>query len=91
MQLVDLSLTGCQAAGASPGKVGEPVRLQFKDITVEAVIARVERNAFAVAFAQDLRTRAAMIRRFYSHGYVKPMGEIKLLRVGEAVLARVLR
>jgi cellulose synthase (UDP-forming) len=90
-QLVDLSLTGAKLAGASPGRVGEPVHLQFDDITVEAVIVRVDPSGFAVAFAQDLRTRAAMIRRFYARNYVKPMREVKLLRVGEAVLARVLR
>ena len=32
-----------------------------------------------------------MIRRFYARDYVKPMREVRLLRVGEAVLARVLR
>ena len=51
---------------------------------------RVEPRAFAVVFAQDLRTRIAMIRRFYAHDYVKPMREVKLLRVGEAIVARVL-
>jgi cellulose synthase (UDP-forming) len=90
-QLIDLSLTGAKLAGAAPGEVGDPIRLEFDDLTVDAVIVRVERAAFAVSFAQDLRTRAAMIRRFYARDYVKPMSEVRLMRVGEAVLSRVLR
>jgi hypothetical protein len=44
-----------------------------------------------VAFAQDAATREAMIRRFYGHDYVKPIREIKLLRVGNAIVSRMLQ
>jgi cellulose synthase (UDP-forming) len=91
VQLVDLSLTGAKIAGAPPGKVGEPVQLDFDDLSVDGVIVRVEAHAYAVAFSQDPATRAAMIRRFYGHDYVKPIGEIRLLRVGNAIVSRVLQ
>jgi len=90
-RLVDVSLTGAKLAGAAPGRVGDPIHIEFDDMAVEAVIVRVEPKAFAVVFAQDLQTRVAMIRRFYAHNYIKPMSEVKLLRVGEAIVARVLQ
>jgi cellulose synthase (UDP-forming) len=91
VQLVNLSLTGAKIAGLPPGKIGEPVQLEFEDLCVDGVIVRVEAKAYAVAFAQDAATREAMIRRFYSHDYVKPIQEIKLLRVGNAIVARVMQ
>ena len=91
VQLVDLSLTGAKIAGLPPGKIGEPVQLEFEDLCVDGVIVRVEAKAYAVAFAQDAATREAMIRRFYGHDYVKPIREIKLLRVGNAIVSRMLQ
>ena len=52
---------------------------------------KYDADGLLTVVVQDAATREAMIRRFYGHDYVKPIKEIKLLRVGNAIVSRVLQ
>ena len=90
VQLADLSITGARIFGKAPRSLGEKIELEFCNVRVAATIVRVEADAFAIAFARTFETRVAMIRLFYSGDYLKPLGHIRILRVGMSVLRRVL-
>ena len=89
-QLADLSITGARVFGKPPRSVGERIDLELSDVVVAATIVRVEAEAFAVSFAPSLETRVAMIRLFYSGEHLRPLDRIRILRVGAAVLKRVM-
>ena len=90
MQLADLSITGARIFGRPPLGLGERIELELPDCRVPAKIVRIDTDDFAVAFAHSFETRIAMIRYFYAGGYVKPLEHIRVLRVGAAVLRRLL-
>ena len=90
LQLADLSITGARIHGRPPRSLGESFELDLSGCRVMAKIVRVEANAFAVAFAHSFDTRVALIRHFYAGGYAKPLGAIKAVKVGAAVLRRLL-
>ena len=56
---------------------------------VSAKIVRREGDTFAVAFNHSLKSRVAAIQHFYSGGYLRPLGSIRILRVAESVVRRV--
>lgn len=89
-QLADISITGARILGAPPRSLGEGVELDLSGVVIGATIVRVERDAFAVAFARTFETRIAMIRLFYSGEHLRPLEHIRILRVGASVLRRVL-
>ena len=89
-QLADISITGARILGAPPRSLGEGVELDLSGVVIAATIVRVERDAFAVAFARTFETRIAMIRLFYSGEHLRPLEHIRILRVGASVLRRVL-
>ena len=88
-QLADLSITGARIFGVAPCALGERVEFQLTNLRLPATIVRCETDAFAVAFDHTLRTRIATIQHFYSGGYLKPLGSIRILRVAGSVLRRV--
>ena len=90
MQLADLSITGARIFGRPPRSLGEKIELELGGVPIVATIARIEGDAFAVAFARTFETRVAMIRLFYAGQYLRPLDHIRILRVGASVLKRVL-
>jgi cellulose synthase (UDP-forming) len=89
MQLADLSITGARIFGMPPGGLGETIELELPNFRVSAKIVRREPDAFGVAFNHSLQSRVAAIQHFYSGGYAKPLGSIRILRVAESVVRRV--
>ena len=89
MQLADLSITGARIFGPPPCPLGETVELEMSNFRVSATVVRDELAAFAVAFNHSLKSRVAAIQHFYSGGYLRPIGSIRVLRVAESVLRRV--
>ena len=89
MQLADVSITGARIFGAPPGALGDSVELELPNFRVSATIARREADAFGVAFNHSLKSRVAAIQHFYSGGYLRPLGSIRILRVAESVVRRV--
>ena len=61
----------------------------MSNFRVSATVVRREPAAFAVAFNHSLKSRVAAIQHFYSGGYLRPIGSIRVLRVAESVLRRV--
>ena len=90
VQLADLSITGARIFGKAPRSLGERIELELNGVRLAATIVRVETDAFAVAFARTFETRIAMIRLFYSGEHLRPLDNIRILRVGASVLRRVL-
>ncbi len=90
VQLADLSITGARVFGKAPRGLGEWIELELSGVVVAATIVRAEADTFAVCFAPSLETRVAMIRLFYSGEHLRPLDHIRILRVGAAVLKRVL-
>jgi cellulose synthase (UDP-forming) len=90
VQLADLSITGARVFGKPSRSVGETIDLELSGVVVAATIVRVEADAFAVSFARRFETRVAMIRLFYSGEHLRPLDRIRILRVGAAVLKRLL-
>ncbi|MGO9742220.1 MAG: glycosyltransferase [Roseiarcus sp.] len=88
-QLADISITGARMRGVCPVAIGERMALSFSDSKVAADVVRIERDAFAVAFDQSFASRVAMTRHFYGGGYVRPLGNIRLVRVGAALARRL--
>jgi cellulose synthase (UDP-forming) len=88
-QLADISITGARLRGACPVSLGERVELSFSDCNVEANVVRVESGAFAVAFDHSFDSRLTMTRHFYCSGYIQPLGNIRLVKVGVAVARRL--
>jgi cellulose synthase (UDP-forming) len=89
MQLADLSITGARIFGPAPCPAGETIELEMSNFRVSATVVRREPAAFAVAFNHSLKSRVAAIQHFYSGGYLRPIGSIRVLRVAESVLRRV--
>jgi cellulose synthase (UDP-forming) len=89
MQLADVSITGARIFGVPPGTPGESVALELPNFRVSATIVRREGDTFAVAFNHTLKSRVAAIQHFYSGGYLRPLGSIRILRVAESVVRRV--
>ncbi len=89
MQLADVSITGARIFGAPPGAPGDTIELELPNFRVSAKIVRREGDTFAVAFSDSLKSRVAAIQHFYSGGYLRPLGSIRVLRVAESVLRRV--
>ena len=89
MQLADLSITGARIFGAPPGALGDSIELELPNFRVSAKIVRREADAFGVAFNHSLKSRVAAIQHFYSGGYLRPLGSIRILRVAESVVRRV--
>ena len=89
MQLADVSITGARIFGVPPGARGESVEIELPNFRISATIVRREGDTFAVAFNHTLKSRVAAIRHFYSGGYLRPLGSIRVLRVAESVLRRV--
>ncbi len=89
MQLADVSITGARIFGVPPGALGESIELELPNFCISARIVRREGDAFAVAFNHSLKSRVAAIRHFYSGGYLRPLGSIRILRVAESVVRRV--
>ena len=90
VQLADFSISGARIFGEPPDALGRNISLDFADCSVEAKIVRVTGDSFAVEFDPSFVTRIAMIRHFYAGNYVKPLSQIDVLRVGTAVMRRVL-
>ena len=89
MQLADVSITGARIFGAPPGAPGEYIQLELPNFRISATIVRREGDTFAVAFNHSLKSRVAAIQHFYSAGYLRPLGSIRILRVAESVVRRV--
>jgi cellulose synthase (UDP-forming) len=89
MQLADVSITGARIFGIPPGARGESVEIELPNFSVSAKIVRQEGSTFAVAFTHSLKSRVAAIQHFYSAGYLRPLGSIRILRVAESVVRRV--
>ena len=89
-QLADLSITGARIRGPSPAARGQRIAFELSGQRIEATVVRVDRDGFAVAFAHTLETRIAMIRHFYGGGYLKPLDQVAVLKVGAAIVRRVL-
>jgi cellulose synthase (UDP-forming) len=89
MQLANISITGARIFGVPPGCPGESVELKLLNFSVSAKIVRCEKHAFAVDFNHTLKSRVAAIQHFYSGGYLRPLGSIRILRVAESVVRRV--
>ena len=89
MQLADLSITGARIFGVPPAAPGETIEVELPNFRVSAKIVRQEAGSFGVAFTHTLKSRIAAIQHFYSGGYLKPLGSIRVLRVAESVLRRV--
>jgi cellulose synthase (UDP-forming) len=89
MQLADLSITGARIFGVPPGASGDTIEVELPNFRVSARIVRQEAGSFGVAFNHTLKSRIAAIQHFYSGGYLKPLGSIRVLRVAESVLRRV--
>ncbi|HEY5205668.1 MAG TPA: glycosyltransferase [Roseiarcus sp.] len=89
MQLADVSITGARIFGLPPGAPGDTIELELPKFCVSAKIVRREGDTFAVAFNHTLKSRVAAIQHFYSGGYLRPLGSIRVLRVAESVLRRV--
>ena len=90
VQLADFSITGARIFGKPPDALGRKITLDFPDCRVEAKIVRIASDSFAVEFDPSFRARIAMIRHFYAGNYVKPLSQINVLKVGSAVMRRVL-
>jgi cellulose synthase (UDP-forming) len=90
VQIADFSITGARILGEPPDVAGRKIVLEFSDCSVEAKIVRVAADSFAVEFDASLMTRIAMIRHFYAGNYIKPLSQIDVLKVGTAVMRRVL-
>lgn len=90
VQLADFSISGARIFGKPPDALGRYLTLDFADCSVEAKIVRVTSDSFAVEFDSSFRTRIAMIRHFYAGNYVKPLNRIDVMKVGTAVMRRVL-
>jgi cellulose synthase (UDP-forming) len=88
MQLANISITGARIFGVPPGCPGESVELKLPNFSVSAKIVRCEKHAFAVDFNHTLKSRVAAIQ-FYSAGYLRPLGSIRIMRVAESVVRRV--
>ncbi len=89
MQLADLSITGARIFGVPPAAPGDTIEVELSNFRVSAKIVRQEAGSFGVAFNHTLKSRIAAIQHFYSGGYSKPLGSIRVLRVAESVLRRV--
>ena len=89
MQLADVSITGARIFGAPPGVPATQSRSSCQTFRVSAKIVRREGDTFAVAFSHSLKSRVAAIQHFYSGGYLRPLGSIRVLRVAEWVFRRV--
>jgi hypothetical protein len=90
MRLADLSITGARIFGKPPHGLGERIELELSTFRLTAKIVRIDPDAFAVAFVHSFETRIAMIRHFYAGGYIKPLDQIRILRVGAAVFRKLL-
>ena len=61
----DISVSGIRFSGVAPVSIGEAVRVTIGAFTLEARLARVTEDGFAVAFKPTLRNRAIIIRHIF--------------------------
>ena len=89
-RLADISMTGARFRGRSPAPLGGYLRCILKGHVVSGRVIRVLPESFAVTFDEAPEARIAMIRSFYSGGYVKAVEKVAATGVGRAVAARLL-
>ena len=87
----DISLTGMRFRGHSPGPVGSPLHVQFENLDVEANVARLEKDSFAVRFAVTPKVRASLIRHVYGGSYNAGIETVRPIEVANAIVNRVFR
>ena len=90
-QVLDISIGGARLEGAAPAGVGAMTEFRLNDAVVPAKIVRKGDNDFALSFAGNDASRAALIRLLYSGKYSAAVTGIKPARVAFAVLDRVMR
>jgi cellulose synthase (UDP-forming) len=90
--LSDISISGAQIRGPSPGNLGDTVSLKIQDIgDTGARIVRQTNEGFAVEFTDVDAIRDALIRRIYCRGETSSREPVNARRVFQALVARALR
>jgi len=87
----DISVSGIYLNGVAPVPVGTIVTLTFADFTVEANMARVTADGFALAFEATIRNRALIVRYIFSKHYAMNERKIRPMKVAIALASRVFR
>ncbi len=91
LRAYDISVTGMRLIGEIPGPIGQPVRMQFGNITLNANIVRTTPDGFAVRFETSQDTRVAVMRHLFSGRYSTSVERIRPLQVARAIGVRVFR
>ncbi len=91
LRAYDISVTGMRLIGEVPGPIGQPVRMQFGNITLNANIVRTTPDGFAVRFETSQDTRVDVMRHLFSGRYSTSVERIKPLQVARAIGVRVFR
>lgn len=85
----DISISGMKLAGTAPGILGTPVRVRYENLDVDAAIARVGKDNFAVRFAENPELRKRLIQHVYAGPYNAEVNDVRPSKVASALLSRV--
>ena len=85
----DISISGMRLAGASPAKPGFPVRVQYENLDVEAMVVRTDKVGFAVRFLENPEVRKKLIQHVYAGPYNAEVRDVRAAKVATALLGRV--
>jgi len=87
----DISVSGIYLSGRAPVPPGRIVTVSIADFTLQAQMARVTADGFALAFEATIRNRALIIRYIFSQRYAMNERKIKPAKVALALAARLFR
>jgi cellulose synthase (UDP-forming) len=87
----DISISGVSLWGSLPHLPDGTLQLELAGHRFEASLARVGERDFALAIADTILARAAMIRYIYSGRFSASIGQVSAGRVAASVVGRLFR
>jgi len=85
----DISISGMRLVGAPPAKPGYPIRVQYGNLDVEAMVVRTDKGGFAVRFLESPEMRKKLIQHVYAGPYNAEVHDVRPSKVATALLERV--
>jgi cellulose synthase (UDP-forming) len=87
----EISVTGARLAGATPLTMGETARLELEGFSIDAKLARLTEDGFAVAFVATQASHMLTLKHLFSGRYSAAIDVVRPRSVAAAILARILK